>query len=207
MTESRHTAASDWPKSSPLLEGNVVRLEPLTERHIPALAAVGLEPELWQWTTVRIATEGDMRGYVRTALAEQARGASLPFATVLRESGKVVGSTRFGNVTPEHRRVEIGWTWIAPPWQRTAVNSEAKLLMLTYAFETLGCVRVELKTHHENFQSQNAMVRLGAVREGTFRNHMIQPDGSLRHSVYFSITAEDWPSVEANLRAKLAARR
>ncbi len=205
-TEVRYAAATDWPKTSPTLEGSTVRLEPLSLDHVPGLVEIGLVPEIWQWTTVRITNDAEMRGYVEAALAEQARGVSLPFATVLRESGKVVGSTRFGNVTPEHRRVEIGWTWVAPPWQRSAVNTEAKLLMLRYAFEALGCIRVELKTHHENFKSQNAMQRLGAVREGVFRNHMIQSDGTLRHSVYFRIAVEQWPEVKANLEAKLAAR-
>ena len=206
-TKVRYAAATDWPKSSPTLEGATVRLEPLSLDHVAGLVEVGLLPEIWQWTTVRIESEADMRGYVETALAEQARGVSLPFATVLRESGvsgKVVGSTRFGNVTPENRRVEIGWTWISPAWQRTAVNTEAKLLMLRYAFETLGCIRVELKTHHENFKSQQAMERLGAVREGVFRNHVIQPDGTLRHSVYYRIAVEDWPAVKVGLEAKLA---
>ena len=199
-----YSAAKDWPAVPPPLEAQTVRLEPLTLAHVSGLAAVGIVPELWQWTTVRITNEAEMRGYVETALAEQGRGVSMPFATVLRDSGKVIGSSRFGNISAENRRVEIGWTWIAPPWQRSAVNTEAKLLMLGYAFETLGCLRVELKTHHENLKSQAAMERLGAVREGVFRNHMIQPDGTLRHSVYYRIAVEDWAAVKAGLEAKLA---
>ncbi len=202
----RYFPAADWPPSPPLLEGATVRMEPLSLAHVPALVEIGLVPEIWQWTTVRITNEAEMRGYVQAALAEQARGVSLPFATVLQATGQAIGSTRFGNLTPEHRRVEIGWTWIAPAWQRTAANTEAKLLMLTYAFEALGCIRVELKTHHENFKSQNAMERWGAIREGVFRNHIIQPDGTLRHSVYYRIAVEDWPAVKANLEAKLARR-
>ena len=186
-----------------MLEGDVVRLEPLRLDHAEALSAVGLDPSLWALTTIRVHTSADMRAYVEDALAEQRAGASLPFATVERATGRVIGSTRFGNITPAHRRVEIGWTWIAPAWQRTAVNTEAKLLMLTHAFDTLACRRVELKTSALNMRSRNAMLRIGATEEGTLRQHMINSDGSNRDSVYFSVLDSEWPVVQARLRTLL----
>jgi RimJ/RimL family protein N-acetyltransferase len=188
----------------PVLAGRFVRLEPLTLDHLPALCEVGLDPELWRLTMSQVATADDMRRYVEQALAEAARGASLPFAQVEVASGRVVGSTRLGNRAPEHRRVEIGWTWLARPWQRTALNTEAKLLLLAHAFEALGCHRVEIKTDALNLRSRAAILRLGAVEEGTLRRHMITEDGRVRDTVYFSVVAEEWPSVRAGLEARLA---
>jgi RimJ/RimL family protein N-acetyltransferase len=186
------------------LEGRVVRLEPLGLHHLDALCAVGLEPSLWALTTVRIASPDDMRRYVESALAEQAAGTARAFATVLRDGSRVVGSTRFGSIVPEHRRVEIGWTWISPRWQRTAVNTEAKYLMLRHAFEGWGCRRVELKTNALNARSRAAMLRVGAREEGTLRKHMINADGSARDSVYFSVIDDEWPQVRARLEGMLA---
>ena len=186
-----------------VLEGDVVRLEPLRLDHAEALSAVGLDPSLWALTTIRVHTPAEMRSYVEEALTEQQSGASLPFATVERATGRVIGSTRFGNITPAHRRVEIGWTWIAPAWQRTAVNTEAKLLMMSHAFDTLGCRRVELKTSALNLRSRNAMLRIGATEEGTLRQHMINSDGSNRDSVYFSVLDSEWPVVQMHLRTLL----
>jgi RimJ/RimL family protein N-acetyltransferase len=191
------------PLSPVTLEGTVVRMEPLTLEHVPALSEVGLDPSLWALTSNRIANEADMREYVETALAEQKAGTALPFATVERASGRVIGSSRFGNYVEAHKRVEIGWTWISPAWQRTAVNTEAKLLMLTHAFETLGCRRVELKTSSRNAKSRAAMLRIGATEEGTLRQHMINPDGSSRDSVYFSILDGEWPAVKERLDGML----
>jgi N-acetyltransferase len=185
------------------LEGRYVRLEPLSLDHHGPLCEVGLEPELFRLMTVNLQTPEDMRGYIETALEEQASGVSLPFATIEKQSGRVVGSTRFGSINRQHRCVEIGWTWIALPWQRTVVNTEAKYLMLCHAFERLGCIRVELKTDSLNERSQNAMRRIGATEEGTFRNHMILPNGRIRHSVYFSIIDSEWPEVKKGLEAKL----
>jgi len=186
-----------------VLEGTVIRMEPLTLDHVPALSEVGLDPSLWALTSNRVATEGDMREYVEQALADQKAETALPFATVEQATGRVVGSSRFGNYVEVHRRIEIGWTWIAPAWQRTAVNTEAKLLMLTHAFETLGCRRVELKTSAKNARSRAAMLRIGASEEGTLRQHMINPDGSSRDSVYFSILDGEWPRVKERLKAML----
>lgn len=183
-----------------VLEGRHVRLEPLTRGHLDALWAVGADPELWRLSLSTVASRVDLAAYVDAALAAQAAGTALPFATVHRASGTVVGSTRFGNVSLAHRRVEIGWTWVAAPWQRTAVNTEAKWLMLRHAFERLGCMRVELKTDARNSRSQNAMRRLGAVEEGTLRKHMVCDDGHLRDTVYFSVTDDEWPDVSDRLR-------
>lgn len=181
------------------LEGRVVRLEPLGLHHLDALTEIGLEPSLWALTTTPIASRDDMRAYIETALAEQRANTALPFATIDRATGTVVGSTRFANVVHEHARAEIGWTWITPRWQRTGVNTDAKTLMLRHAFEVMGCRRVELKTNVLNTRSRNAMLRIGCTQEGIFRKHMINADGSARDSVYFSVIDDEWPRVRAHL--------
>jgi RimJ/RimL family protein N-acetyltransferase len=189
-----------------VLEGTHVRLEPLTLDHLGALTAIGLDPDLWQWTLTQNHSPEDMRRYVETALAEHRAGQSLPFATVERASGHVVGSTRFAAIERTHRRVEIGWTWIARPWQRTAINTEAKYLMLRYAFETWGCVRVELKTNAKNERSRRAILRIGATEEGILRKHQLNADGTPRDSVYFSITDDEWPAVKRRLEGMMGPR-
>jgi len=181
------------------LEGRVVRLEPLSLDHLDGLIAVGLEPELWRLTMSRGRTPEEMREYVEQALAEQRAGSAVPFATVEHASGRVIGSTRFGNIAPSHRRVEIGWTWVAPAWQRTAVNTEAKYLMLRHAFEEWGCIRVEIKTSALNERSRRAILRIGAIEEGTLRQHLITPDGTFRDTVYFSVIDREWPAVKTRL--------
>jgi len=186
------------------LGGTHVRLEPLSLAHHAALTEVGLDEELWRWIVTPVRTKEDMRSYIETALREQAAGTALPFATVERASGRPIGSTRFLNIDGANRRVEIGATWIAKPWQRTAVNTEAKYLMLRHAFETLGCIRVELKTDSLNERSRKAILRIGAKEEGTFRNHMITSSGRLRHTVYYSIIDSEWPAVKARLLDKLS---
>ena len=145
-----------------------------------------------------------MERYVRAALADEAAGTALPFVTVDKKSSTVVGSTRFGNIDTANRKAEIGWTWITPAFQRTFVNTEAKLLMLTHAFEVWGCIRVELKTDANNARSRAAIVRIGGVEEGTLRNHMITDTGRYRESVYFSIVDSEWPGVKEGLEDKLA---
>lgn len=187
------------------LEGRAVRLEPMRRDHLDALCAVGLDPELWRWTTMQIATRADMQGYVEAAVQLSEQGEAVPFVIVERASRRVVGSTRFANFDRANRHLEIGWSWVAPPWQRSAVNTETKLLELTHAFETLGCLRVEFKTDSLNERSRAALRRLGAVEEGTFRNHMITQSGRIRHSVWFSIICEEWPAVKARLASVLAA--
>jgi len=181
------------------LAGRHVRLEPLALDHVEALARVGLDPELWRWGLSTLATVADMRAYVEAALDEQRRGVSLPFAVVDQRSDRVIGSTRFGNMAPADRRLEIGWTWYAISHQRTAANTETKLLLLTYAFETLGAMRVEFKTDALNVASRAALARIGAVEEGTFRKHMLTASGRVRDSVYFSIVDTEWPAVKTRL--------
>lgn len=189
------------------LEGENVRLEPLQIEHLEQLCEVGFDESLWLWTTNIIKTSADMKNYIETALDEFRRGVSLPFVTVEKSLNKVVGSTRFGNIDFKNRRCEIGWTWINPRWQRTLVNTEAKFLMLTHAFETWNCIRVELKTDVLNERSQNAMLRIGAKKEGVFRQHIITDTGRFRDSVYFSIIDSEWETVKANLRAKLTNKK
>lgn len=186
-----------------VLEGRHVRLEPLSQANHADLAAVGLDEELWRWIPVPVRTPEEMSAYIATALEEQARGVSLPFALIEKASGRAIGSTRYGNIDRAHHRVEIGWTWVAPPWQRTAVNTEAKYLLLRHAFETLGCIRVELKTDSLNERSRNAILRIGAREEGTFRNHMITSTGRIRHTVYFSILDSEWPAVKSGLQSRM----
>lgn len=185
------------------LEGHVVRLEPLTLGHVKALTAIGLEPDLWRWTTAQVRNADDMRRYVTTALQWQAEGTALPFATVHLGEDRVVGCTRFGNIERANRRAEIGWTWVGQKWQRTAVNTEAKLLMLHHAFETMGCIRVELKTDVLNEVSRRAILRIGAKEEGVLRSHVITESGRVRDTVYYSILQAEWPGVKQALEQKL----
>ena len=187
-----------------ILKGKHVRLEPLSLTHLDALCEVGLDPALWRWTTTVIQSREEMQRYVETALNWQAEQKALPFATILNQTNRVVGSTRFANIDRENRHVEIGWTWVGVPWQRTPVNTEAKYLMLAYAFERLGCIRVEFKTDSLNERSRNALLRIGAREEGTLRNHMIVHNGRYRHSVFFSVIESEWPDVKARLEDKLS---
>ncbi len=186
-----------------VLEGTHVRLEPLARTHLDALCEAGLDQALWHWTPQPVRTREEMSAYLDAALAAREQGRELPFATVERASGTLVGSTRYGNIDLANRRVEIGWTWVARPWQRSAVNTEAKLLMLRHAFEVLGCNRVELKTDALNETSRRAILRLGAKEEGTLRKHMVTASGRLRDTVYYSITNDEWPGVQTALEAKL----
>jgi RimJ/RimL family protein N-acetyltransferase len=185
------------------LEGRLVRLVPLSTDHIEALWRAGNDPDLWRLTSSRVQSPEDMRRYVETALAEQERGTSIVFSTVEKKTAAIVGSTRFGNIASEHKRVEVGWTWVTFAWQRTYVNTEAKLLMFGHAFEEWGCNRVELKTSALNMRSRKSMLRLGLKEEGTLRRHMINPDGTVRDTVYFSVIAEEWPEMKARLRGML----
>jgi RimJ/RimL family protein N-acetyltransferase len=187
-----------------ILRGSVVRLEPLTLDHLDALVRVGLEPELWRWIPNKVHTAEDMRIYVQTALDEQQRNVSLPFVIIDQASNQVIGCTRYANIEASHRRLEIGWTWLTPSQQRSGANTDAKLLLLTHAFDVLGANRVELKSDSLNEKSRTAIARLGAKEEGIFRNHMIIPEtGRVRHTVYFSIIDSEWPAIKANLTARL----
>jgi RimJ/RimL family protein N-acetyltransferase len=186
-----------------ILEGKFVKLEPMQLEHVDALAEVGLEESLWKWIPTQCKTREDMENYVRLALSDQERGIALPFVTIEQASGTVIGSTRFGNIDVANKRAEIGWTWINPKWQRTVVNTEAKFLMLSHAFETWKCIRVELKTDALNEKSRNAILRIGAKEEGIFRKHMITSTGRYRDTVYFSVLDTEWPTVKQRLLERL----
>src|SRR5690606_1434667 len=194
------------PLEAVTLEGELVRLEPLSLEHHAASCEVGLDPELWRWSSVRADSPEAMRAYIEDALEEWREGRALPFATIERRSGRVVGSTRFGNVELGHGRVEIGWTWVARAYQRTGINVEAKLLMLRHAFEKLGCARVEFKAHALNERSRRAILALGAKEEGTLRSHMVVADGTRRDTVDYSIRDSEGPDVRRHLEARLARR-
>jgi len=185
------------------LEGHVVRLEPLSMDHLDAFCEAGLYPELWTHNAWPVRDRDAMKAYIEKALRGVEQGHMLPFATTLTATGEVVGSTRFGAIDLINKRMEIGWTWITPAWQRTAVNTEAKLLMLRYAFDTVGCNRVEWKTDALNERSRNAILRLGAHYEGCLRAHMVREDGSLRDTVYYSVLRDEWPAVRERLEARL----
>jgi RimJ/RimL family protein N-acetyltransferase len=186
------------------LTGRVVRLEPLALLHVPDLAVAGKDPAIWQHMLYGdLTTEPAMRAWVQMMLDWQARGTDLPFAVVHLSSSQAVGATRYLNIERRHRGLEIGGTWYGVAYQRTAVNTESKYLLLRHAFEDLGCVRVQFKTDLRNLRSQKAIERLGAVKEGVLRNHMVRPDGSLRDSVYYSIIDREWPAVKARLEAML----
>lgn len=185
------------------LRGDYVRLEPLSaEDHLDDLRNAGVDSEIFRWFSRDWSEPDAMAEFVDAALAARKEGTALPFATVLRETGEAIGSTRFGNVATEHRRAEIGWTWLTPDQQRTPANTEAKYLMLTHAFEVWNCARVELKTDSRNERSIDAIRRIGATEEGTLRKHMQTHQGP-RDTVYFSIIDDEWPAVKRDLESKL----
>jgi len=183
-----------------ILQGQHVRLEPLTEEHIPGLAEIGVGQSFWQFMLYGdINTVDDMRNWVLDILSRAERGTDLPFVAIHLESGRVAGATRYLNIVPKDRGLEIGGTWYGLEFQRTPVNTECKYLLLCHAFETLGCIRVQLKTDLRNERSQKAIERIGAVKEGILRNHMVLPDGRVRHSVFYSILDTEWPDVKKRL--------
>lgn len=188
------------------LEGSVVRLEPVRREHAEMFRDVAKNDldDIFRWIPYSMKTPEDFQRLIAKIFDEQERGESVAFATVERSSGRVIGSTRFMNIDLANRRAEIGSTWIAPDWQRTAVNTEAKYLMLRHAFEVWGCIRVELKTDALNQKSRNAILRIGAKEEGTLRRHVITWTGRVRDSVYFSILDGEWPEVKAKLEARLS---
>jgi N-acetyltransferase len=187
------------------LTGNHVRLEPMTVAHAPALAEIGIGQLFWDFMVYgQINTVDDMRNWVLDILARAEKGTDLPFVAIHLASGHVTGATRYLNIMPNDRGLEIGGTWYGSEFQRTAVNTECKYLLLQHAFETLGCIRVQLKTDSRNERSQKAIERIGAVKEGILRNHMILPDGYYRHSVYYSILDTEWPDVKKRLKEMIA---
>ena len=202
------TSAAPLNIAPPLtLQGSVVRLEPIRRDHEELfwdVAKADLE-DIFRWIPYPMKTREDFRRLIDKAFDEQERGDSVVLATVERQSGRVIGSTRYMNIDRANHRVEIGSTWIAPAWQRTAVNTEAKYLMLRHAFEVWKCIRVELKTDALNEKSRNAILRIGAKEEGTLRRHLITHTGRVRDTVYFSILDHEWPDVKAKLEARLSA--
>jgi RimJ/RimL family protein N-acetyltransferase len=188
-----------------VLTGKHVRLEPMTMDHVPGLAEIGLGQSFWDFMLYgNIETVDDMRNWVMDILSRAERGTDLPFVAIHLMSGRVAGATRYLNIVPKDRGLEIGGTWYGLDFQRTPVNTECKYLLLRHAFETLGCIRVQLKTDLRNERSQKAIERLGAVKEGVLRNHMILPDGRLRHSVFYSILDTEWPAVKNRLEEMMA---
>ena len=186
------------------LTGPYVRLEPMTPEHIPALAEIGVGQTFWDFMLYgNINTEEDMRNWVLDILSRAERGTDLPFVAIHLASGRVAGATRYLNIVPHDRGLEIGGTWYGPEFQRTVVNTACKYLLLRHAFETLGCIRVQLKTDLRNERSQKAIERIGAVKEGILRNHMILPDGRYRHSVFYSILDTERPQVKKNLETMM----
>lgn len=182
------------------LTGKIVRLEPLSHGHVPDLAVAGKDESIWAFMRYGpVTTQTEMQRFVDNLLTLQERGTDLPFAVVHRETGKAVGMTRYMNIERGNRALEIGGTWYGVDYQRSGVNTECKFLLLRHAFEDLGCIRVQIKTDLRNERSQRAIERIGAVKEGVLRDHMLLPDGTVRSSVYYSILAREWPSVKQRL--------
>jgi RimJ/RimL family protein N-acetyltransferase len=187
------------------LTGNIIRLEPLSEAHVPDLTVAGADERIWQHMLYgNIQTETQMHAWVQDILGRQARGNDLPFAVIHLESGKAIGATRYMDIRRGDRGLEIGGTWYGVAYQRTPVNTEAKYLLLRHAFEVYQCIRVQFKTDLRNERSQRAIERLGAVKEGVFRNHMITPEGRLRDSVFYSIIDREWLEVKMRLESLLS---
>jgi len=187
-----------------ILTGKVVRLEPLSESHVPDLTISGQDESIWQYMLYNtIHTEQQMRSWVLDLLDRQTKGTDLPFTVIHPDSGRAIGATRYLNIRPQDRALEIGGTWYAVEFQRTAVNTECKYLLLKHAFEGLKCIRVQFKTDLRNERSQRALERIGAVKEGILRSHIITPDGFIRDSVFYSVLASEWPVVKARLEEKL----
>jgi len=189
-----------------VLTGNVVRLEPMQPQHAQALLEAGQDHSNWMymWTDPN-GSLGSIQAWMSVALAEMEQGSTLPFVTIQQSSGRIVGSTRYMDIRAKDYGLEIGGTWLMPEVRRTAINTECKYLLLRHAFETLGAIRVQLKTDSRNLRSQQAIERLGAIKEGVLRNHIIMPDGQYRHSVYYSVIKQEWPAVKARLEAFMSA--
>ncbi len=194
---------TDWVNPV-TLTGRYVRLEPMSEAHVKGLAEIGVGQDFWNLMLYgRMETEDDIRNWVREILSRAGRGTDLPFTVIHLASGRVAGATRFLNIMPRDRGLEVGGTWYGLEFQRTVVNTESKYLLFQYAFETLGCIRVQLKTDLRNVRSQKAIERIGAKREGVLRNHMILADGRIRDSVFYSILDTEWPDVKRTLEVML----
>jgi len=182
-----------------ILENERARLEPLTEKHFSLLLPIAMQFEIWEFTSAKVRSEADFRRYFDAAIAERKAGTSYPFAIFDKLNDQYAGCTRYGNISFANKRVEIGWTWYAPALQRSGINKASKFLLLCWGFETLGLNRIELKTSLLNLKSQGAMLKIGAVKEGVLRSHMISEDGLVRDTVYFSFITSDWPATKENI--------
>ena len=192
---------------TPILAGRRVRLQPMTLEHLPELEAIAFDERIWRYMVEWVRTRHQLHSWMARALEEQAAGTALPWITLLNDgepTDRIVGATRLTRIDWRHRRAEIGHTWLTPAVHGRGVNTEAKLLQLSFAFDELKMVRVAFRTHHENLQSQTAIQKLGAVYEGTARNHYLMPDGTHRHTMWFAITREAWPAVRLRLERQLA---
>lgn len=201
MTSSRSGTTEDL--GPVVLDGNFVRLEPLRAKHRDGLLAAAQFPEIWSWMPVNLMALESLDRWIEDAEEQEARREAYPFAVLAKDSWRIIGSTRYLEVRVEHRGVEIGWTWYSADSWGTAVNPECKLLLLRHAFEDWGAIRVQLKTDGMNVHSQAAISKLGAKLEGTLRKHRIRPDGTVRDTMVYSITDEEWPEVRARLMQRL----
>jgi len=193
-----------WISRGQILEGKTVRLEPLEERHFQALWETAQDPAVWRWMPQNVLSMEDFGGVFRHLTDSMAKGTMFSFAIFDKTSGQCAGSSSYLNIDRANRRVEVGYTWLSPKWQRTRVNTEAKYLLLRHAFEVMGCARVEFKTDALNDKSRAALKRIGAQEEGTLRRHMMVQGGRIRDSVYFSILDSEWPAVKEGLEKKMA---
>ena len=181
------------------LENEIVLLKPLEKYDVAGILAAGSYPDIWTYLSANIVNEQDVHNFVDKALEEKALNKEFPFVIVDKKSGEIIGSTRFMDIDESHQRLEIGFTWLTPAYWRTTVNTNCKYLLLSYCFEVLGLRRVQIKTDHKNTRSQKAIERIGAVKEGILRNHMIRKDGTTRHTVLYSVIKEDWPEMKLHL--------
>lgn len=182
-----------------VLQNKRARLEPLVEKHFSLLLPIALQSQIWEFTSAKVKNEADFKRYFDSALAEKKAGNSYPFAIFDKLNNEYAGCTRFGNISFANKRVEIGWTWYQPALQRSGINKASKFLLLHFGFETLGLNRIELKTSLLNVRSQGAMLKIGAVKEGLLRSHMISEDGQVRDTMYFSFIATEWPAIKENI--------
>lgn len=181
------------------LENEVVKLKPLELSDIQGILEAGSYPEIWSHMPTTIEKREDVNNFVENALLTRSGKTEFPFVIVDKQSGNIIGSTRYMDIGVKHQRLEIGYTWLTPAYWRTAINTHCKYLLLLYCFEYLHLQRVQIKTDHENIRSQRAIERIGATKEGILRNHMIRKDGSIRHTVMYSITIEEWPQVKKHI--------
>jgi RimJ/RimL family protein N-acetyltransferase len=189
-----------------ILKGKAIRLEPLKIDHLQGLFEAGQDAAIWSYMPSTVRSIESMADWIEKALSNQEKGLDLPFVVIDQNTGEILGSTRFLDIAPKDRGLEIGFTWYTPRVWRTSVNTEAKYLLLKHCFETLKTIRVQFKTHHLNLASQKAIERIGGVKEGILRNHRIQEDGSIRHSVYYSILDTEWETIKERFEKTLLKR-